>query len=229
MLELHVPLSLVPRLPNSPEDLATMVGITNLPDLLAVFVHDQLNPLNPIEGGEFAPQEFYIDTPIAVFPSAVATFFAPSDNSGMGGMRRERIRATRSWRRGAYRFDCVFAQKDSNLRGMMGLHAARVRLFMSFTFEGRRFPCALVEWFSLVGETPDDETGMWVVEPDFNDDGSRFCGIIHTDTIVRGAHLIPVYGSDFLPPSITYSNSLSAFRGYFVNKYADYHAHTIAF
>ena len=100
---------------------------------------------------------------------------------------------------------------------------------MSFMFEGKKYPCALVEWFSQIGNIPDVETGLWVVEPDLNDDGSRYCSIIHIDSIVRGAHLIPVYGHDFIPLNINFSNSLDTFRGYYVNKFVDYHAHTIAF
>ena len=61
---------------------------------------------------------------VRVFTSAVATFFAPSDPSGVGGMRRERIRATRSWRRGAACNDCIFVVQDADLPGFQGLLAA---------------------------------------------------------------------------------------------------------
>ena len=39
-----------------------------------------------------------IDDLITLYPSAVATYFAPSDLSGVGGMHSERIRATSNWR-----------------------------------------------------------------------------------------------------------------------------------
>jgi hypothetical protein len=35
---------------------------------------------------------------VAVYNSAIAKFYAPSDLSGVGGMRRERIRAMQSWK-----------------------------------------------------------------------------------------------------------------------------------
>ena len=48
-----------------------------------------------------------IDGRIEVFNSAIATFHAPSDISGIAGMRREHIRAMPSWRNGPARYDTV--------------------------------------------------------------------------------------------------------------------------
>jgi hypothetical protein len=70
---------------------------------------------------------------------------------------------------------------------------------------------------------------MWRVEPDRGAGGRRMTSIIHVDTILRAAHLIGVAGSDFLPRTLSFSDSLSAFRLFYVNKYADHHAHEIAF
>ncbi|KAJ6563451.1 hypothetical protein B0H10DRAFT_1843668, partial [Mycena sp. CBHHK59/15] len=56
---------------------------------------------------------------------------APSDQSGIGGMHRERIRSVRSWRGGAPRRDCVFVEQDTTQPGFRGLYAARVIAFMS--------------------------------------------------------------------------------------------------
>jgi amino acid permease len=38
-----------------------------------------------------------------------------------------------------------------------------------------------------------------------------------------------VYGSKFIPPTLTYSQSLHAFKLFYVNKYANHHSHEIAF
>ena len=45
------------------------------------------------------PQEQYpaIEGKVQVFPSAVATYYAPSDKSGLRGMFRERIHAVKCW------------------------------------------------------------------------------------------------------------------------------------
>jgi hypothetical protein len=56
----------------------------------------------------------------SVFTSAVATFFAPSDPSGLHGMRRERIRSTPSWRDCEPRYDCAFVVEDEEKSGMSG-------------------------------------------------------------------------------------------------------------
>ncbi|TFY69251.1 hypothetical protein EVJ58_g533 [Rhodofomes roseus] len=135
---------------------------------------------------------------ISVFPSAVATFFAPADPSGTGGMRRERIRATPSWRNGGARYDCAYVEKDATQDGFRGLSVVRVRLFFSFKFNGILYPCALVEWFEPVGDEPDEETGMWIVEPELDIDAERPCEVIHLDTIFRAAHLLPVFVSKFI-------------------------------
>lgn len=163
-----------------------------------------------------------------MFNSAVSIYYAPSDLSGIGGMRREWIRAVPSWRRGAARNDCIFVQKDENDPGFRGLHAAQVLIFFSFGHDGIDYPCALVRWFIPIGDEPCPDTGMWMVEPEFID-GEPVCSVIHLDCIYRGAHLIPVYGKYFIPRDLKFSDSLHAFRSYYVNKYADHHAHEIAF
>ncbi|KAJ6579797.1 hypothetical protein B0H10DRAFT_1742518, partial [Mycena sp. CBHHK59/15] len=91
---------------------------------------------------------------VKVFPSAVATFYAPSDQSGIGGLLRERIRAVRSWHGGAPRHDCIYVEQDPEQPGFRGLLAARVLLFMSFKHAGLEYPCALVTWFSTIGNEP---------------------------------------------------------------------------
>jgi hypothetical protein len=112
---------------------------------------------------------------------------------------------------------------------MRGLDVGRVWLLFSFDFRGITYPCALIRWFSRLGDKPDANTGMWVVEPDSYDDGSPRESVIHLDCILRGAHLIGVYGEGFLPSGLTLHNSLDVFRSYFVNKYIDHHAFEIAF
>ena len=91
------------------------------------------------------------------------------------------------------------------------------------------YPCALVQWFVIVGDAPCSDTGMWIVKFKMEDDGTQATSIIHVNSIIRGAHLIGVYGEVFLPCNFSYFNSLIAFRAYYVNKFIDYHANEIAF
>ena len=166
---------------------------------------------------------------ITIYPSAVATFYSPSDISGIKGMRYERIRAIGSWRKGPPRYDCIFVETDPDAPGMRGLDIARVRLFFAFTYNGIRYPCALIHWFSRVAESADGGTGMWVVEPDSEDDGKPFTSVIHLDAAVRAAHLLPVFGEGFVSRTLAFTDTLDEFRSFYVNRYVDHHAFEIAF
>jgi hypothetical protein len=165
---------------------------------------------------------------VSVFPSAAATFFAPSDPSGIHGMRRERIRSTPSWRNGESRYDCAFVVEDEDKSGMSGMAVVRVRLFFSVEYEHVHYPCALVEWFKKIKCDP--LTGMWIVHSDCTvTRGRRDRSVLHLDSFLRGAHLIPVYQNHRLPLDFKHHDSLDVFNAYYVNKYIDYHAYEIAF
>ncbi|KAH7904947.1 hypothetical protein BJ138DRAFT_1234046 [Hygrophoropsis aurantiaca] len=209
--------------------LADELGEKHLPKHVRYFLHTQIHPEDPRSADEISQSELpCLDEKISIFHSAGATFYAPSDPSGIGGMKREHIRATPSWRKLYPRYDCVFVNVDPELDGMRGLDVARVLCFFSFTFEDKTYPAAVVHSFSRIGDEPDENTGMWKVEPLFNENGSRRISIIHVDTIFRAAHLIPVYGSKPLPKAIKHYHSYDLFNAYYVNKYADHHAFTIA-
>lgn len=50
----------------------------------------------------------------------------------------------------------------------------------------------------------------------------RLRTVIHLDTFLRGAHLLPVFGgATRLPADFHFSYSLDVFEAYFINKYAD--------
>ena len=161
---------------------------------------------------------------ISVYHSAVARFFAPSDLCGIGGMYHERIRSNPNWGDGYVRHDTVFVETDPGpaQRGMQGMQIARVRLFFSFTLDSKRYPCALVEWF-VPSDEPDEDTQMWVVRPEFHDNGQRTLDIIHLDSIAQAAHLLPIFGSSFVPEGLHFSDVLEVYRAYFVNNFVDHH------
>ncbi|KAJ6607747.1 hypothetical protein B0H10DRAFT_1956000 [Mycena sp. CBHHK59/15] len=225
-------LSAVRRSPRNPDVLAQYLDLPHLVPLIRRFLYAQDNPDRdfdillatiPLDDCPDAPSR------VKVFPSAVAKFYPPSDQSGIAGMLCERIRAVRSWRGGTPRYDCVFVEGDPELPGFRGLIAARVLLFMAFKYRGVTYPCALVTWFSTIGDEPCPDVGMWMVQPDVDHRGRRVMDIIHVDTILRGAHLIGIYGQKFLPRHFKYSDSLDRFKAFYINKYADHHAHEIAF
>lgn len=169
------------------------------------------------------------DKKITVYPSAVATFFSPSDISGVGGMRSERICAVDSWRKGPPWHDCVFVETDPDSSGMCGLDIAHVQLFFSFIHNNIKYPCALIHWFSRISGSADSSTGMWVVEPDLTNDGRPIVAIIHLDTIIRAAHLLPVFKEGFVSKNLSFTDTLDKFQTFYVNKFVDHHAFEIAF
>ena len=170
---------------------------------------------------------------IFVFPSAVAQYYAPSDLSGVHGMHRERIRSTESWSKGPERRDCVFVVHSDDLPGLRGMDIAQVKLLFKIEVPKQRgrhiryYPCALVSWFSVIGDEPCPDTGMWRVEPDFDQKGDRSMSIVHLEAILRGAHLIGVANDEFLPHQLKHTDSLTSFRAFHVNRFIDYHAHEI--
>lgn len=216
--------------------LAAELGQPDFVMLVRQFLHGQLHSdsetqsLISDDGTPNALPDFGDSENVSIYNSASATFYAPSDLSGIGGMRREHIRAVQSWRNGPPRYDCVFVVTDETAEGMRSLDVARVRLFFSFTYAGTYYPCALVHWFSRVGDSPDEDTGLWMVEPDRDaTDGSPHAAVIHVDAVLRAAHLIGVYGRDILPKDLSSADSLDAFLSFYVNKFADNHAFQIAY
>lgn len=215
--------------PHSLQALGHHVACPNFVELIHRFLADQnVSSGNAtIDHHPLLCPELDPHTRVSTYHSARAVFYGPSDPCGVGGMRAEYLRSTPSWRGEGERRDCAFAVKDHSLPGMLGLQVVRIKLLFSFKHENQNYPCALVEWFSLTDTAPDDVTGFWVVEPDVLEDGSRELSVIHIDSILRAAHLIPVYGAQYLPPHFHFSHSLNCFGAYYVNHYADHHAHEL--
>ncbi|KAG1720676.1 hypothetical protein EDB19DRAFT_1917810 [Suillus lakei] len=144
-IEAHVELAKTPqrKRARTPTELAVELSIPQLPNLLRHFLFTQLNPNDPRDPSEVpltcCPQ---YDGKISVFNSACSRFFAPSDPSGIGGMRREYIRACPIWRNEHPRYDCVFVNTNPDLDGMR-----------------------VVRWFDTVGDSPNEDNGMWMVRP----------------------------------------------------------------
>ncbi|KAG2062203.1 hypothetical protein BDR06DRAFT_1027453 [Suillus hirtellus] len=195
-------------------ELADEVDVPHLQHFIRYFLFSQLflnDPCN-LEDVPAASCPWH-EGGLYVFNSAAATFYAPSDPSGIGGMRREQIQACPLWRN--------VSPCNDYLEGMKGLEVARVKCFFSSKFDWVTYPCALVQWFNK-------DTGMWIVCPSVHDNGTPNFAVIHIDTVYRAAHLIPVYGPDFIADDIKYFHSYDAFRSFYVNKFADHHAFEIA-
>lgn len=166
-----------------------------------------------------------VNTRVRVYTSVATTFYAPSELAGWRGMHREMIRCTETWRGQYRRRDTVLVQMNQDLDGFHGMHVGRVFAFFELLSEDFRYPCALIQWFANEDEI-DDVTGMWIVEPEY-DNGRPSFAVISLDSIVRACHLIPVYGDTFLPHDLHSSASLDAFQSFYLNHYIDYHSHEL--
>ncbi|TFK28976.1 hypothetical protein FA15DRAFT_583187, partial [Coprinopsis marcescibilis] len=163
---------------------------------------------------------------IRVYHSASAHFYAPSDACGSGGMQKQVVHSNPNWK-GSPRHDTVFVT-DNETPTICGMKIAQIRLFFTYADiqTGEARPCALVDWFHTVGGTPDHVTGMWVVEwsPCYSE---HQLSVIPLQSIIRGAHLVPVYEIGVLPEQFSFTTSLDAFKRYYVNSYVDHHTHEL--
>jgi hypothetical protein len=165
-----------------------------------------------------------------IHTSAAAVYYAPSELAGTGGMHREMLRSTALWYRSYERRDTLlyadpYADDGSPLEGMV---VGRVLRFISFEHDEVSYACALVEVFELLRNEVDPITGMWMVRPrrhPARENGRRRLALVHTDHIFRACHLIGHYGTARMPVQFHFSRSHVAFRAFYLNHYADYHAH----
>ena len=207
-------------------ELADELAEPRLHEHIAKFLYSQLNPYLDIPQDPEDPDlpEVSSRMRIGVHSSSIAVFYAPNERAGLHGMHREIIRCAPMWYRQFPRYDTVLVTENPNLWGMLRYRVARVRRFLSVLYDGILYPCALVQWFVTDVRGPDKATGMWKVQPDLVD-GQRTTSIIALSSIFRACHLMPIFGRTFLPPDFHFSESLDAFKAYFVNSYVDYHAH----
>jgi len=204
-------------------ELATSIDDHQLPDLFRRFLYDLQSPGSSDVSIHACPQ---FHDKISVVSSASTVYFAPSDSTGMSGLRKERIHTSPSWRKRSARYDTVLI-KNGLQSGPNGLSVAHLRLLFSFEFEEVKHCAALVQWFTFVDESPDKDTGMWIVERKVRADGLPHVGFISTKDILRNCHLIPVYGTIKVPLKISAQDSLVAFKTYYLNRYIDHHAFEI--
>lgn len=171
----------------------------------------------------------HIHGSVSIYTSAVSLFYAPSDVSGIYGVAKERIHATPTWgKKHIPRYDTVYVVAGDD-PGMKGLEIARVHLIFSAEHRSKTYACALVQWFSKIGDEPDEITGMWRVEPDLNENGGPLRQVISLDTILRASHLLGDAQNKPLPRDVTYINALNHFDNFYINRYIDHHAYEIAF
>ena len=164
------------------------------PKLMCRFLYDQLYLDSALLSCFILDESLpIIDGKIEVFNSTVAMFNAPSDISDINGMHRKHIQATLSWRNGPACYDTILINSNPDIDGVQGFEIAHVLLFFAFWHHGKHYPCALILWFSFVGLELDQDTGLWIVEPSFDDGGSPFLVIVNIDSIYRAVQLLAAH------------------------------------
>ena len=145
-------------------------------------------------------------------------------------MFHEVVRAVSRWGMGEIpgpRYDCVYVAKyDTSDIGMRNLRVARVHSFFSFSYGSETHSCALVRWYKLWRDEPDHDNGMYIVQPEFIS-GQRNMSVISVDSIIRAAHLLPIFDDSYLDYSLNYTNSLDIFKAFYVNHFIDPHAYEL--
>ncbi|THH29603.1 hypothetical protein EUX98_g4593 [Antrodiella citrinella] len=175
----NITLSVKPAYTRFVNTLADELHHPSLPLLIHRFIYDQLYPdLDANNAFDDELPEF--NGRISVHYAAFATFYAPSELCGPGGMHQEAIRSNPNWRNEYARYDTVLVQNgaeddsdsdddnDEPPQPMGGMLVARVLAFLAFSHEDVRYPCAMVEWFLPHGDEPDPATGMWLVRPEMH-------------------------------------------------------------
>jgi hypothetical protein len=96
--------AIVRNIPRNADALGTYLNVPHLPMLISRFLYEQENPdLDiPLDSVSLEDCPRFRGT-VRVYPSACATYYAPSDRSGTQGMFRERIHAVDTWRGGPAR------------------------------------------------------------------------------------------------------------------------------
>ena len=203
------------------------MNMPRLRDAVRKFLHSRLYPDDNVE--DVLPDDL-ADVPsrlrLSEHLSAAVVFYAPSELAGPGGMHREIIRCNPSWYNRYPRYDTVLVTVDHNAWGMPRYRVARARRFWSFIIDDVSYSCALVEWFTTDNNGPDATTGLWIVRPEMAND-TRVTSIIPIASIARACHLMPVLGSASLPTDFHFSDTLDAFKAYYINAYIDYHSHEV--
>jgi hypothetical protein len=134
--------------------LADKLQVPSLLTLICFFLYDQIHADDHHSSADIPLHDClsYMGA-IKVFNLAAVTFIAPSDPSGITGMRCEHLRAVPSWRNGPGHFNCAFVNTDDRQDGILSMDVVQIFCFFSFTFTNSYiYSCTLVQWFYRITE-----------------------------------------------------------------------------
>ena len=145
---------------------ARLLQQPSFPSLVQKFLYAQLYPDSEISLHDILEDSLpMISDKTHVFNSAIATFYASSNISGVTGMCCEYIQAATLWRKGPACYDCVLVNANPDIDGAHGFEIACMFLFFSFQHQDKEYPCALVHCFSSKGLDGDTVIGLKIEYP----------------------------------------------------------------
>jgi hypothetical protein len=98
-------------------------------------------------------------------------------------MKYEWLWCTKFWCKCGLCQDCVLVEVDHD-EALKGLHVAQLCLLLNLQFDKQVFSCALIHWFPDLQSNVDPVTGVRLVVPAVNTDGSPKLALVHIDSIV---------------------------------------------
>ncbi|THU99196.1 hypothetical protein K435DRAFT_818625 [Dendrothele bispora CBS 962.96] len=186
--------------PRCAEELGPVINQPTLQQCIHKYLYDHYNPA-ALVSSSFIPVEQlpHFLSYISVYHSALTRFYSPSDLCGMGGMYRQRIQSNPEWYDGKRLFDTVLIEVENTATSINGMIPVCILLFFSFILGDEVHECAFVRWFIPANTAPNKETGMWIVKPEWTQEGEPSLAVVPLTSIVQGCHLIPQYGHTQLP------------------------------
>ena len=208
--------------PNYPSQLHALTVYINQPKfplVLRQFLYKCHHPEEPIAPSMIEECPGFDDM-IRVHHSALATFYAPSNLSGSGGLWCEWIWSAPNFF-GHLHHNTAFIVINDSQPGMEGMEIGCVLPFFSFEYRCKNISCVLINWF-VHGDGCDPDTEMWTVRQGFDHHGEPTLEVIHLDSIAWVAHLLPIYGQ-CIPEDFDYHTMLDTYSLLFVNHYCNGH------
>ncbi|KAF8262450.1 hypothetical protein EI94DRAFT_1773183 [Lactarius quietus] len=160
------------------DTLSQELNLPDLPQLVNNFLCEQWDGDGIYNGPNHTFPRF--TGHVNIINHAIMTFHAPT---------------TPSWLKGMPRYDCIFVNTSNEVNSMCGMEVAQALCFFSFVY--------LVHWFCHISEEQDEDSGMWMVSPEYDCNKNLNLAVIHIDCIFHAAHLLPIFRDFFIPDDIT--------------------------
>lgn len=164
---------IAPNYPHSLHGLGQRIGHQNLPDLVQEYLFERVHPA-PINRPQYPSTSIplMLNTSKSSTPHVLSSVHHPTHPQVQGCTTKQFEQhppgiEVKSLGHATTVFLFQMARAQISESNMSGLLVARALRFFSFVINGELHQCALIHWFSIFGDQPDPDNGMWVVTPDY--------------------------------------------------------------